>query len=148
MVDITNNTKTKISRSKALRLFAAVSDFYNLGDRQVSLVVLGDAKMKSLNKLHRGVDKTTDVLSFPLQADMRAESLPGSTWGEIFINISEAKRVDKYYELFGSKKSYTYIFYFLFTHGLLHLVGYDDKAEKDRIAMVELGKKFMDKYYK
>lgn len=148
MLDLVNNTKTKICRRKALRLLSGILEFYKLGDRQVSLVVVGDAKMKSINKKHRGIDKTTDVLTFPLQVDMGAEPLATSTWGEIFINISEAKRVDKYYDIFGAKKSYSYIFYFLFTHGLLHLVGYDDKAEKDRIAMVELGKKFMDKYYK
>ena len=83
MLDLVNNTKTKICRRKALRLLSAVLEFYKLGDRQVSLVVVGDAKMKSLNKKHRGIDKTTDVLTFPLQVDMGAEPLATSTWGEI-----------------------------------------------------------------
>lgn len=148
MLDILNNTKTKICKRKAIRLLEAVLDFYNLGERRVSLVVVGDSKMRSLNKEHRGIDKTTDVLSFPLQTGLREDFLEGDAWGEIFINISEAKRVEKYTDIFSSKKSYTYIFYFLFTHGLLHLVGYDDREEKDRVAMIELGQKFMDKYYK
>lgn len=148
MLQIVNKTKTKICRSKALRLQASILDFYNLGERQVSLVVVGDAKMRSLNREHRGIDKTTDVLTFPLHSDMSLQPLEGSIWGEIFINITEAKRARRYVDVFGVKKSYNYIFYFLFTHGLLHLIGYDDELEKDRVAMIELGIKFMDKYYK
>jgi len=101
--------------------------------------------MKSLNRDFRGIDKTTDVLSFPVENNISGED---SLLGEIFINVNEAKRTDKYIELFGAKKPFKYIFYFLFVHGLLHLIGYDDKTEKERQVMIALGEKFMNSFYK
>jgi len=38
-----------------------------------------------------------------------------------------------------------YIFNFLFVHGLLHLLAYNDEKEKDRLQMLDLGKKFLEK---
>lgn len=134
-------------RRKALRLQEAIFNFYKLENKPVSLVIVGDRRMRTINKQYRGKDKTTDVLTFRLENNINSKSLEDTLLGEIFINIDEAKRTEKYLELLGAKKSYSYIFYFLFVHGLLHLLGYDDKTEKERLAMVELGKKFMAKYY-
>lgn len=146
MLELINNTKTRICSRKALRLQRAIFDFYKLGDREVSLVVVGDRKMRSLNRDYRGIDKATDVLTFTINNQYQSED--NKLLGEIFINLDEARRVDKYESIFGRKRSYLYIFYFLFVHGLLHLVGYNDKKESERKAMIELGKYFMTKYYK
>lgn len=146
MVELINNTKTHICRRRAERLRKGVFDFYNLGDSSVSLVVVSDKKMRSLNRDFRGIDKTTDVLTFSVENNGGVNG--DNLIGEIFINLEEARRAHKYVEIFGRKRSYLFIFYFLFVHGLLHLVGYNDKTEKDRKAMIELGNYFMTKYYK
>lgn len=146
MVELINNTKTHICRRRAERLRKAVFDFYNLGKFSVSLVVVSDRKMRSLNRDFRGIDKTTDVLTFPVENDKGIGD--DNLIGEIFINLNEARRTHKYVEIFGRKRSYLFIFYFLFVHGLLHLVGYNDKTEKDRKVMIELGNYFMNKCYK
>jgi len=145
MLEMINKTKTKLCRRTANRLQEGILKFYKLENKEVSLVVVGDAKMKSLNRDFRGIDKTTDVLSFPVEGNVVGED---SLLGEIFININEAKRTDKYMELLGRKRPYKYIFYFLFVHGLLHLIGYDDKTEKERQVMITLGDKFMNGFYK
>ncbi|MDI3496592.1 MAG: putative rRNA maturation factor [Patescibacteria group bacterium] len=146
MVELTNHTNTHICRRKALRLQSAVFDFYKLKERGVSLVVVGDRKMRRLNRDFRGIDKTTDVLTFPINNEY--QPVTDKLIGEIFINLDEAKRTHKYESIFGRKRSYLYIFYFLFVHGLLHLVGYNDEKESDRKAMIVLGEHFMAKYYK
>ena len=70
-----------------------------LGRRyKLSLVFADDPLMRRLNRIYRGVDKSTNVLAFPLS----------KTSGEIFINPSRAKP-------FSIK--------YLFIHGLLHLKG-------------------------
>ncbi len=148
MLEINNTTKQKICRRKAARLTAAILDFYHLEDKEVSLAVIGDKKMRSLNRDFRGIDKTTDVLSFPTaQIPESSDFDIKQSLGEIFINIDEAGRTDKYIELFGCRRARAYIFYFLFAHGLLHLVGYDDKTEKGRRTMIALGEKFMDRLF-
>ena len=51
-----------------------------------NLIFIGDAKMKELNRKFRGKDKTTDVLSFPIEANGRKVE------GEIYISLPQAKR--------------------------------------------------------
>jgi probable rRNA maturation factor len=147
-MEMINKTKVNISAKKAELLKEAVFDFYNIKNKDVTLIIIGDKKMRSLNRDFRGIDKTTDVLTFPAESKMIDKEAKEELLGEIFINIQEAKRVNKYREVFGRKRSYEYTFFFLFVHGLLHLVGYDDKTERERKIMIALGDKFMDNYYR
>jgi probable rRNA maturation factor len=79
---------------------------------------VGNRQMTSLNSLYRGVNMTTDVLSFPL-ADGRPSG-PYELLGDIVVcipkTVSQAKKykVPFYEELLR-----------LLIHGLLHLIGYD-----------------------
>ncbi len=148
MLEITNKTKQKINSKTACALTEYVLNFYKKNQAEVSLVIIGDKKMQSLNFEFRSLDKTTDVLSFPAATKSVKTPVNSDFLGEIFINIQEAGRVRKYEELFGELKSKEYIFYFLLIHGLLHLIGYDDKTEKTRRAMITLGEKFMVGFFK
>ena len=142
MLEILNTTKKHVCGRKARRLSDDILSFYKLSDKDVSLVVVGDRKMRTLNRDFRGLDKSTDVLSFSAVKAPEQNLL-----GEIFINLDDAARPEKYLEIFGRRRSREYIFYFLLAHGLLHLVGYDDKTEKGRLAMVELGTNFMNRLF-
>lgn len=148
MLEILNTTKKHVCGRKARRLSDDILSFYKLSDKDVSLVVIGDRKMRTLNRDFRGIDKSTDVLSFPTaKTPARSKAPEQNLLGEIFINLDDAARPEKYLELFGRRRSREYIFYFLLAHGLLHLVGYDDKTEKGRLAMVELGTNFMNRLF-
>ena len=75
----------------------------------LSLVFIGDKRSQSLNKKYRGKNKPANVLSFPLS----------KTEGEIFINMREAGRGARTYQLTQQK-----FIGLLFIHGMLHLKGY------------------------
>jgi probable rRNA maturation factor len=64
---------------------------------------------QKLNKKYRGIDKPTNILTFPL----------GENEGEIFINLSRAQKGASRFN--QNTKSFIG---FLFIHGLLHLKGY------------------------
>ncbi|MBI4812781.1 rRNA maturation RNase YbeY [Candidatus Falkowbacteria bacterium] len=87
---------------------------------EVSLVFVGDARMRALNKKYRGIDKTTDVLSFFYGGEG-----PGDMLGEIVISIPQAKKQAK-------KQSYPLKreLLALFAHGILHLSGYEDETKR------------------
>jgi len=150
MLHLNNKTKFKVCRKKAAYLVDSILNFYQITDSLVEVIVIGSKKMQRLNKEFRGIDKTTDVLSF------KAAKVPGANLlGEIFINIDEVKQPLKYQEIFQAlyagdkgRRSQTYIFYFLLVHGLLHLIGYQDKTEKGRQAMIVLGEKFLKRFLK
>jgi len=77
---------------------------------ELSLVFVGDAISRRLNKKYRKKDKATNILSFPLTKDN----------GEIFINLKIAKKDAPKFE-----KSYNNFVKFLFIHGCLHLKGFE-----------------------
>ena len=88
----------------------------------VSVVGIGDRRMRTLNHKFRDKDKTTDVLSFTLQHDPLE--------GEIYISIPQAKRQAR--EFRHSVKDEILQ---LVIHGALHLCGYDHMTGKDAETM-------------
>lgn len=86
--------------------------------KEVELLLINASSMHELNREHRGVDKTTDVLSFPI-ADF-----PHAPLGSIVINYELAS--EKAFECgHGLEEEIT----LLFIHGLLHLLGYDHEVD-------------------
>lgn len=111
---ILNKTKGKIPNLPFLHIKESA-----LGkDFSVSLVFVGDKLSRKLNFEHRGKDKPTNVLSFPLSKNS----------GEIFINARQAKR-----EIGLFKKNFKNQIGFLFIHGLLHLKGLDHGSTMDKL---------------
>lgn len=74
--------------------------------------------MRRLNRQYRGLDKTTDVLSFPLSETGLTK--PGDALGDIVISIPRAAAQAEAYGV-----SFNNELLRLLLHGLLHLVGYD-----------------------
>lgn len=125
MIEINNTTKAKIPAIKMKRIIEKFISVYKLKDFSVSVAIIGDKKMQELNKLYRGLDKPTDVLSF-------------TGLNEIIIDIKAIERQAK--EL---KKSRDSELFFILVHGLLHLIGYDDNTEPKRLKMIALGEDFL-----
>ena len=153
MLEINNTTKQKINLKKTAALAEDFLRVYKKAGGEVSLAIVGDARMRSLNYQYRGIDKATDVLSF-VNSNLGggpAKKLKNSDQylGEIVINIQEARRGKKYQEMLrelgmaSGQISADYIFYFLLIHGLLHLLGYDDQTVKGRQKMLKRGQDFL-----
>ena len=103
-----------------------------------SVIFIDDSKMHNLNKIYRGVDRTTDVLSFALNDET---SVLGSTsnLGDIFVSIPRMKEQAKEYN-HSEKRELS----FLVIHGLLHILGYDHQNKKDEKVMFDLQKEILD----
>lgn len=118
-----------------------------------NLYVVSKSYIHDLNLSTRGVDKATDVLSYPT-TDIKAgevldldkfkfdiDPLDNSLLvGEIFICNEVAKRQAVKYN-----HSYRREFCFLFLHGVLHCLGYDHIEESDRVIMEEMQAKILNK---
>ena len=100
------------------------------GDMVVALV--GDAKMRALNRQFRGIDRPTDVLSFPAGAGERRLQA-GRCWlGDIVIATGVARRQAR---ARGCPLDVEYRR--LALHGLLHLLGYDHACDDGRMERLE-----------
>ena len=101
-----------------------------LGRRDAALTVrfAGDATLRAYNRRYRGVDRTTDVLSFPLggMADGRRYL------GDLLLSRERA-RVQAASAGLTVKREVEE----LVLHGLLHLLGFDHERDAGRMADVE-----------
>lgn len=91
-----------------------------ISSKDVELIFLNNEQMRNLNLEQRGIDKSTDVLSFPL-ADI-AKNLP---LGSIVINTELAKEKAKEFN-----HTYEEEISLLFIHAMLHLIGFDHEIDK------------------
>ena len=85
--------------------------------RELSLALVGDARMSSLHRQFMGIDGPTDVLTFPLEEDARGRAISG----EVVVCVPEARR--RAGRSAGAVER-ELLLYAL--HGMLHLSGYDD----------------------
>nr|WP_321309487.1 rRNA maturation RNase YbeY [uncultured Campylobacter sp.] len=97
-------------------LLEQIADFLGAGD--VELVFVNDDEMRKINREQRGIDKATDVLSFPY------EQVPGGLMGSVVISTDTASRVAS--ELGHSIECEIAL---LFLHGILHILGYDHEID-------------------
>jgi probable rRNA maturation factor len=84
--------------------------------------------MKELNLLYRGLDRTTDILSFSQIENSNQQSAISNQHfilGDIVINLHQAKRQAVEYDLTLNEELKR-----LLIHGLLHLIGYDHEKSR------------------
>ncbi len=102
----------------------------------LSLTFVGDAAMRRLNREHRGRDRTTDVLSFPLYEPFTVPkgAVPGAPevlLGDVIISVDAANRQAAAYEATLDDEIER-----LLVHGVLHLLGHDHEEPRERARMV------------
>ena len=118
-----------------------------------NLYVVSKAFIHELNLSERGVDRATDVLSFPFTDIKAGEIIDMNKYsididyvdnslllGELFICNDVAKR-----QAIKYNHSYKREFCFLFLHGVLHCLGYDHIDESDRKIMEQLQDEILNK---
>lgn len=109
-------------------------------DLELSVIFVDDERIHEINRDYRHIDRSTDVISFALEDNEQyyIEGMP-RVLGDIFISVEHARM---------QAKEYGHTFYremcFLFTHGLLHLLGYDHMVEEDEKIMFGLQKDILN----
>lgn len=108
---------------------------------EISVSFVDKDEIHELNKMHRGVDNPTDVLSFPQFEDV-CEEAPEQ--GEICLGdvvICRDKAAEQAEE-FGH--SFEREILYLFVHSVLHLLGYDHMDEDEKKIMRTREEKIME----
>lgn len=123
--------------TRAITAAAAAIAEAEAGDIELAVLLTDDAHIRTLNADFRGIDKPTNVLSFPAQP---MPAIPGAAkmLGDIAIAYEttrhEAKNDDK---PFANHLSH------LAVHGFLHLIGYDHEADDEAETMEALERKIL-----
>ena len=112
-----------------------VVDEADIGKGEVSLAIVDDATIHALNVQYLQHDYPTDVISFVL------EQAAGHLEGEVIVSADMAATVAHEYDWPAEYELLLYVI-----HGMLHLVGYDDKAPQQKIEMQAAERRHLQRF--
>ena len=145
-MEITVYNRTNQDMSFILPLYEAIAESASKKLRlkkanTVSVTFVRSRSIHIINRDYRGIDRPTDVITFAAGDERSgfetAEEL--LDLGDIFINIEYAAKQARQYG-----HSYERELGFLFTHGLLHCLGYDHMTEDDEKRMFSMQDRILD----
>ena len=120
-----------ISNREIQEIGSSVFTYLKKRDKSISIHLIGDCKMKTLNTNFRGKESTTDVLSFAIQEG--EHFFDSEDVGDIFISIQQIKKQAKEFHI-----SFKEEFVRMLVHGILHVNGYDHETKKEAKEMFHL----------
>ena len=124
-------------------------------EAEVSLLITHDEEIREMNREHRGIDRATDVLSFPMLEFERPGDFTGideemsdvfdPESGELMLGdiVISADKVIAQAEEYGHSPKREYAF--LIAHSMLHLCGYDHMEDDERKVMEQKQREIMEK---
>ncbi|MBI3701280.1 MAG: rRNA maturation RNase YbeY [Afipia sp.] len=133
-----NESGAALAIHRAIETAASIVDAETI-DAELAIMLTDDEGIRTLNKNWRGIDKPTNVLSFPaLQpTGPRDDDMPRML-GDIAIAYQTTRA-----EADAESKPFENHLSHLAVHGFLHLIGYDHEKDSDAEIMEELERKIL-----
>lgn len=113
----------RVSRARLARLAARALRRLGCAEAQVSVLLVGDRRIRELNRRWRGADRATDVLAFS-QREGAGGALHPELLGDVVISTAAAARQAR--EAGHSPAAELDL---LLVHGILHLAGYEHEGD-------------------
>ena len=116
---------------RAIATAAEIADA-DIGEAELAVMLTDDAGIRTLNHNWRGIDKPTNVLSFPALPPTGASGPDDAPrmLGDIAIAYETTRK-----EADDEQKPFDHHLSHLAVHGFLHLIGYDHEKDEDAEAM-------------
>jgi probable rRNA maturation factor len=134
-VEVTGGAIPRLSRREMAAFTRKVLLALEVEDEisDVSIALVDDDAMKSLNRKFRHKPKTTDVLTFPADDSYVDPKRRGRPLGDIVISVDQARRQahDEGHSLATEVR-------YLILHGVLHALGYDHETDKGEMNELEV----------
>ncbi len=125
MTEILGEARRFPSRSALKRALEGLKAELGAPHKQLTVVLTDDTEIHALNREHLGVDRPTDVLSFPL-VELGDEGFPDVPHlGDIVVSLDTAQR-----QADAAGHALELEVATLVAHGLTHLLGYDHPTEE------------------
>ena len=135
MIEIINLTKQKVREDLIVKIVEKVLKGEKAKKWDISICLVGCAKIKELNKNFRGIDALTDVLSF---AGLEIKGSKQKS-GEIFVCLKEVENNAQ-----KEKQSFQKMLNWAIVHSVLHLLGFDhETTEKQASKMRQKEQKYI-----
>ena len=138
-IDFLDIEPSKIYDETISKVMAKCFEVENLPEKMfmVSITLTNPENIKRLNKEYRNIDKSTDVLSFPMYEKSELDEIIKQKdfeytdiLGDMVISIEQVQiQAEEYGHSFERELSYMVV------HSFYHLLGYDHIKEKDKKIM-------------
>ncbi|MFT4841612.1 MAG: putative rRNA maturation factor [Planctomycetota bacterium] len=129
MLEITDRFRPRTERALVERVVAAVRDYVERPDLEVSLLLTDDKEIGELHEQFLDDPSPTDVMSFEMDDG-----------AELVVSVETAQRVanEAGHEVAAEVALYI-------VHGMLHTVGFDDIEDDDRLRMRDAERAIMSR---
>ena len=126
MVEVVNRQRRLQLDTEAWSSFASKAlNAIGKKDSSATIAFVSDKRIRELNRQFRGIDKATDVLSFPAEEE--------SNLGDVAVSVETAANQARENQLTLDHEIGQ-----LILHGLLHLCGYDHETDNGEMNRLEL----------
>ncbi len=130
MFEIFNNTNNDINTSELEDYIKYVVKELDIENAIFNIIFIDNKEIREINREYRNVDRETDVISFALEDNMDVVYEDFRLLGDIYISYEKAIEQAELYNHSVRREVF-----FLATHGILHLLGYDHMEEDDEKVM-------------
>ncbi len=141
MFEIFNNTNNDINTSELEDYIKYVVKELHIENAIFNIIFIDNEEIREINREYRNVDRETDVISFALEDNMDVVYEDFRLLGDIYISYEKAIEQAELYNHSVKREVF-----FLATHGILHLLGYDHMEEDDEKVMFGKQNELLDGY--
>lgn len=141
MFEIFNNTNNDINTSELEDYIKYVVKELDIENAIFNIIFIDNEEIRKINREYRNVDRETDVISFALEDNMDVVYEDFRLLGDIYISYEKAIEQAELYNHSVKREVF-----FLATHGILHLLGYDHMEEEDEKVMFGKQNELLDGY--
>lgn len=141
MFEIFNNTNNDINTSELEDYIKYVVKELDIENAIFNIIFIDNKEIREINREYRNVDRETDVISFALEDNMDVAYDDFRLLGDIYISYEKAIEQAELYNHSVKREVF-----FLATHGILHLLGYDHMEEDDEKVMFGKQNELLDGY--
>ena len=126
MIEVVNRQRRlQIDTEEWSNFATRALDAIGKSESSATIAFVSDKRIRELNRQFRGIDKATDVLSFPAEEELNL--------GDVAVSVETAAVQAKENGLSFDKEVAQ-----LILHGLLHLSGYDHETDNGEMNRLEL----------
>ena len=141
MFEIFNNTNNDINTKELDDYIKYVVKELKIENAIFNIIFIDNEEIRKINREYRNVDRETDVISFALEDNMDVVYDDFRLLGDIYISYEKAIEQAELYNHSVKREVF-----FLATHGILHLLGYDHMEEDDEKVMFGKQNELLDSY--
>lgn len=136
-IEIADQQNAEFDADPLIAAIQMIADDHDISRSEISVAIVDDPTMRKLNQQYLQHDYETDVLSFVLDWDEDT----GSLLGQLIVSTDTAANLAADV---GSTMQEELLLYVI--HGMLHLVGYDDKQPAAALEMRAAEKEYLSRF--